>query len=340
MRTPRVSVVLPNLNNRRFLVDRLDSIVNQTLEDWELVIVDSFSDDGAWELIQEYAARDPRIRASQAPREGIYPGLNRCIEQAVGEYVYIATSDDTMDPTCLETMALGLDEHRECDICHTPLRVIDERGDPIDGVWRKYPVARFLGPLIDQPHIRRAPFDGVLHCAVVTVFSSLTQILIRRSVFEKVGLFRNDWGPEGDFEWGMRAALVSSTLYLPEEVATWRRYELQATAQVGLASEARFGRLADMVSAALDTLPADGAETLRRIPRHEFCRPYRQLQLQAGLDAHEGKIRKLWYLAGMGVSSPDTVIHRFRGAQSPQQYARELMERLGLEDRVVPLGGD
>ena len=74
--TPQVSVVMPNLNNRRFLPERLDSIVNQTLTDWEAIIVDSYSDDGAWELIQAYAARDRRFRIAQAPRDGIYPNLN------------------------------------------------------------------------------------------------------------------------------------------------------------------------------------------------------------------------------------------------------------------------
>ena len=92
--------------------------------------------------------------------------------------------------------------------------------------------------------------------------------------------------------------------------------------------------------AALDTLPPNPTDPLRRIPKREFCLPYRQLQLQAGVGGHEGKIRKLWYLARMGVSSPDAVIQRLLGAKSPQEYVRGLMERLGLEDRVVLLGGD
>ena len=52
---------MPNLNNFQFLAERFDSILNQTMDNWELIVVDGYSDDGAWELIQEYAARDDRI---------------------------------------------------------------------------------------------------------------------------------------------------------------------------------------------------------------------------------------------------------------------------------------
>ena len=66
--TPKVSVLLPNLNNRRFLKERIQTVLDQTFTDWELVIVDSYSDDGAWELIQEFATKEPRMQISQAPR--------------------------------------------------------------------------------------------------------------------------------------------------------------------------------------------------------------------------------------------------------------------------------
>jgi glycosyltransferase involved in cell wall biosynthesis len=337
---PKVSIVLPNLNNYRFLVERLDSIVNQTLEDWELIIVDSFSDDGAWELIQRYAADEPRIKASQAPREGIYPGLNRCISQAVGEYVYIATSDDTMDPQCLATMVRGLDSHPNCDICHTPLRVIDEGGRTIEGVWRHYPVARFLGSLVDKPHMRLAPFDGVLHCAVATVYSSLTQILVRRTVFERVGLFRNDWGSEGDFEWGMRASLVCNTLYLPVEVATWRRYESQATAKLVLESEERFERLANMVIAALDSLQRHDPDLRRRMSYPLLLRPYQRLRLRAGVNRRKSRLRRLGYLARMSFKTPVAVLQYFLPPADPDGYLRGLLGRLGLGDHVVACGSE
>ena len=69
------------------------------------------------EYIQELAARESRMRISQTPRKGVYAGFNDCIQLARGEYVYIATSDDTMSPDFLEKMVAALDRNRDCE-CH------------------------------------------------------------------------------------------------------------------------------------------------------------------------------------------------------------------------------
>ena len=73
---PKVSILLPNLNNRPYLDERMASIMAQTFEDWELVIVDNYSDDGAWEFFQQWQTKDPRIRLTQAPRDGMYANWN------------------------------------------------------------------------------------------------------------------------------------------------------------------------------------------------------------------------------------------------------------------------
>jgi glycosyltransferase involved in cell wall biosynthesis len=76
---PKVSICLPNLNNMRFLPERLESIFQQSFTDWELVVVDNYSDDGAWRYFVEEAAKERRMRISQAPREGIYGNWNNCL---------------------------------------------------------------------------------------------------------------------------------------------------------------------------------------------------------------------------------------------------------------------
>src|SRR5690349_16386964 len=102
-KTPLVSICLPNLNTRSFLDERMETIRSQTMTDWELIICDSHSSDGAWEFFQKFKG-DPRIRMAQVPREGIYAGWNECLRRATGEYIYIATSDDTADTRLLDKM--------------------------------------------------------------------------------------------------------------------------------------------------------------------------------------------------------------------------------------------
>lgn len=106
---PRVSICLPTLNAKRFLEPRISTILGQTLANWELIACDSFSTDGTWEDLKELAGVDHRVRAFQVPRAGLYAGWNECLRRARGEYVYIATADDTMSHDCLGRMATALD---------------------------------------------------------------------------------------------------------------------------------------------------------------------------------------------------------------------------------------
>lgn len=227
---PRVSILLPNLNNRPFLDERLQTILAQTFSDWELIVVDNYSDDGAWEFFQDMAAKDPRLHISRAPRQGMYANWNNCLRLAKGDYIYIATSDDTMTPQFLDIMVKALDDHPACDLAHCKLTIIDESGAPHPGIaWERFFCALFFGQLIDQPHIRLAPHDGLLHCGVKTVYTSITQLLIRRSLFERIGLFLTDYGSIADFEWGMRASLLADTIHIPQYLATWRVHRSQGS---------------------------------------------------------------------------------------------------------------
>jgi glycosyltransferase involved in cell wall biosynthesis len=232
--SPKVSICLPNLNTRPFLSERFDTIFGQTLQDWELIVYDSYSDDGAWEYIQELAAVEPRMRISQGPREGTPKSWNPAIRQARGEYVYIATSDDTMAVDCLEKMAAALDAHPECGLAHCPLRVIDANGGIIDGGWETGSMFALASQeWLQRPHVRLAPFDGLLHLTGDSIYISITQLLIRRSLFDRIGYLSGDWGSQGDFHWNMRASLVANTVHVPTTWGGWRVHSAQATTGCG-----------------------------------------------------------------------------------------------------------
>jgi glycosyltransferase involved in cell wall biosynthesis len=227
---PKVSICLPNLNTAKYLPERLDSILSQTFKDWELIVYDSYSGDGAWEIFQSYAAKDSRMQISQGPREGIYAGFNACISKAQGEFIYIATSDDTMSPNCLEKMVAALEKHPDCGLCQCALEIIDDSGKIHTSLrWEQFAFGRFALDLLRKQHIRPAPMDGILHFALQTIFTSITQLLVRRCVFDRYGLFDCAWGSAGDFEWGTRVGLLVGTIYLPDSLATWRVHPSQAT---------------------------------------------------------------------------------------------------------------
>ena len=263
---PLVSICLPTLNARKFLEPRMQTILAQTLTDWELIVCDSYSDDGTWEYFQQFK-NDPRIRRHQVPKAGLYAGWNECLRRATGEYIYIATADDTCTPELLEKMVGGLTrtsnggpqeeggrmavgrgqgllsrEHatndrgqlvadsRPIDIAVCDFETIDEGDRPIDHSDARGP-RKFYGEWMAQSHIRDGRTEFLLHTCLGNIWWTMTAVVFRRSLLKKIGLFRTDRGSRADEEWDMRAELASDIVYVPEKLSTWRVHAAQATAR-------------------------------------------------------------------------------------------------------------
>jgi glycosyltransferase involved in cell wall biosynthesis len=224
-----VSIILPSLNALEFLVPRIESILEQTYHYWEAIVLDSHSDDGTWEYFQEVAAKDPRFRIFQIPRDGLYAALNRGIDLATGEYFHIATCDDTMEPTFLEETIAALRDHPEAGIAATDLQYIDKEGKPDDTatLGRGYVRTCRCGETMTAINFRPPLHDSLLHFSMETVYFSLTQLLIRSSVLSNAHPFRTTVGSVADFEWAMNLSRITGTVHIPKKLATWRSHGAQ-----------------------------------------------------------------------------------------------------------------
>jgi len=100
---PLVSILIPVFNREDFIGNCIQSALDQTIEDLEVVVVDNASTDRTWDVSQEYAAKDSRVRIFRNERNiGPVKNWKRCIDEASGLYGKILFSDDRMHPTCLE----------------------------------------------------------------------------------------------------------------------------------------------------------------------------------------------------------------------------------------------
>ena len=104
MATPKVSIVVPIYNVEKYLRQCLDSIINQTLKEIEIICVNDGSTDHSPEIIQEYIEKDPRVKVINKPNSGYGNSMNRGFDLAQGEYIGIVESDDYADPEMFETM--------------------------------------------------------------------------------------------------------------------------------------------------------------------------------------------------------------------------------------------
>lgn len=98
-----VSVIVPMFNAEEYIAACLESVLAQTWEDFELIVVDDGSTDGSRALAQAYAERDERIRIVSQPNRRQGAARNRGLREASGEYVYFLDADDMMLPELLET---------------------------------------------------------------------------------------------------------------------------------------------------------------------------------------------------------------------------------------------
>lgn len=104
MNTPKVSIVVPCYNVERYLHQCIDSVVNQTLKDIEIICVNDGSTDSTLSIIQEYAKKDERIKIIDKANSGYGDSMNRGFDLATGEYIGIIESDDYADLDMFEKL--------------------------------------------------------------------------------------------------------------------------------------------------------------------------------------------------------------------------------------------
>ena len=93
----KISVIIPIYNAERFLREALDSVVNQTMPDLEILCLNDGSTDNSLEILLEYASKDSRIRVIDKPNEGYGATINRGLKEAQSEFVAIFDPDDLLD---------------------------------------------------------------------------------------------------------------------------------------------------------------------------------------------------------------------------------------------------
>ena len=115
----KVSIVMPVYNGKEYIKESLDSILNQTYTNWELIIVNEFgSDDGSAEIIKSYSEKDNRIVLVQnTKREGISESLNIGLRKASGDYIARMDSDDISGPDRLKEQVEFLNENPGIGLC-------------------------------------------------------------------------------------------------------------------------------------------------------------------------------------------------------------------------------
>lgn len=145
-----ISVVLPVYNGSQYLHQSIQSILDQTYGDFELLIIDDCSTDSTPAIIAGFQARDSRIRSVRHEKNRRLPGsLNTGFRMARGDFVTWTSDDNLYKPTAFQEMAGFLDEHPDIGFVYSDYDLIDEKGEIIRvvsaGDWKTLGLTDVIG---------------------------------------------------------------------------------------------------------------------------------------------------------------------------------------------------
>jgi len=215
MQSPRVSVVLPVWNGEQYLAASVESILDQTFESFELLIVDDGSTDQTVSIARRYGAMDARIKLVRIGHGGVANALNAGFRQARAPYVARMDADDIALPSRLQLQIAYLDSHPRCVVVGCDTEVIDENENDL-GIM-SFPITHeaLVNLLLSG---RGSPF---VHPAVV----------MRRDAVQAVGGYRPEHCPSEDYELWLRLIHSGEFASIPKCLLRYRMHRNSVSAQ-------------------------------------------------------------------------------------------------------------
>jgi glycosyltransferase involved in cell wall biosynthesis len=231
MTEPKFTFCIPNLNKREYLPACIESVLAQDCGDWRCVFVDGYSTDGSWEYMQQFAS-DSRFLLLRGRKQGMYADWNECLQYVDTEYFYFLTSDDTCYPQLVSKTTSALDVCADIDVCHFQCNLIDENGKVLSKTDDLFGADFIYADANKYAHRRSGICDFFMHFVYRALYTTITSLVFRRSLIDKLEGFSTFFGTSSDYDWTMRMCLFTDILYIPETLATWRTHLDQATKSV------------------------------------------------------------------------------------------------------------
>jgi len=209
---PKVSVALTSFNHAKYLRESIESVLNQTYSDFELIIIDDCSSDDSWEIIEEY--QDERIIKIRNPENQLFYANDIIENVARGKYIAVQHSDDVWEPNKLSEQVAFLDMHPECGATFTWVQAIDEDGKPF-GIE-----SHFYCDIFDQPNRTRHEwlkfffYNGNALCH--------PSVLIRKKCYEDCGLYRDGLAQLPDLDMWIRLCMKYEIYIMPKRLLRFR----------------------------------------------------------------------------------------------------------------------
>ncbi len=245
---PLVSICIPTFNGETHISECLDSVVSQSYENTEIIIVDDQSSDSTIDICQSYANQDNRIRIIKNKNNiGLVENWNKCISLSKGDWIKFVFQDDVIHPHCIEKMidksTLGV----PFVLCKRNF-IFENVSPQKRSIYEKYLTYLSLDTIFSgKEHltpndISKAVIDLGLY-SLRNFIGEPTSTLLHRSIFRKYGLFNPHYMQICDYEYWLRVSLNTGITYIPENLASFRVHEKSTSSNNQKSSETRLDYL-------------------------------------------------------------------------------------------------
>lgn len=206
MENKLVSVLMTAYNRENYIAEAIESILVSTYKNWELIIVDDSSVDNTVAIAREYAAQDSRIKVFVNEKNlGDYPNRNKAASYATGYYIMHLDSDDVMHNDGIEKCIHWISKFDNFNFAM--INFFNGEKEPI----------LIESETAIRTHFLKQPFLGVGPGGTI----------IRRSFFESIHGFSEQFGPSNDMFFNIKAVAQTDVILLPEEFHYYRKHEGQ-----------------------------------------------------------------------------------------------------------------
>jgi len=226
----KVSICIPTYNGAKYLEACLDSVLNQTYQDIEILVIDDQSTDNTIEIIENYAETDKRIVLIKNQLNlGLVGNWLKCIELSTGVWIKFLFQDDLLAPTCVSRLVTA-GEASDCPIVFSKREILYETGSNLEvlNFLRNVPSwESVFGSISFIPPNRVS--ETAINYMALNIFGEPTSVLLRRDCFDNFGVFNPYLRQRCDYEYWIRVGSNTGIALVMDTLASFRLHSESTT---------------------------------------------------------------------------------------------------------------
>jgi glycosyltransferase involved in cell wall biosynthesis len=222
--SPIVSVIIPNYNHAPYLKERIDSVLNQTYQDFEVIILDDCSPDNSRTVIEQYRENPhvSHIVLNEQNTGNTFIQWERGISLAKGRYIWIAESDDVAESQLLETLVGQLEQHPDASVAFCHSKLIDAESKVLSEHNSKNPAQPGQVTIDDSKTFLR-------HLLIFNYIYNASMVVFRRDVYDKTNPDYKQFRYCGDWHFWASICAAGKVIEVHDMLSGFRQHQRKVT---------------------------------------------------------------------------------------------------------------